>query len=173
MKPHNVDLEPVFVEYQTFLKYLKQGIMIWPFRFSLGYGLEPQGRPVQHGYFNYAGLADEQMDALLESGLHEMDEKKRRQIYVRAHERWLQFLPFIPLFNLNYYMGVSRSLKIPADHFRYGRFHRGFLLQLVGLVRLSFFDSAPQPPQKNQTQAEIGKKIASARKYGFLLQVLE
>ena len=119
MKTHNVDLEPVFVEYQTFLKYLKQGnfdLAVSAFLLDMDWNLKDVLSST--GYFNYAGLADDQMDVLLESGLHEMDEKKRRQIYVRAHERWLRSLPFIPLFNLNYYMGISRSLKIPADHFR-------------------------------------------------------
>jgi ABC-type transport system substrate-binding protein len=70
------------------------------------------------GYFNYAGLADVKMDTLLKAGLREMDEKKRRQIYLNAHESWLESLPLIPLFNLDYFMGITRSIKIPADRFR-------------------------------------------------------
>ena len=119
MKAFNIDLEPVFVEYQTFLKYLKQGnfdLAVSAFLLDMDWNLKDVLSSA--GYFNYAGLADAEMDALLEAGLREMDEKKRRQIYVKAHERWLQSLPFIPLFSLNYYMGVSWSLKVPAGHFR-------------------------------------------------------
>lgn len=119
MKRFNVELEPVFVEYQTFLQYLKQGnydLAVSAFLLDMDWNLKDVLS--SSGYFNYAGLADAEMDALLEAGLREMDEKKRRLIYVKAHDRWLQTLPFIPLFSLNYHMGVSRSLKIPADHFR-------------------------------------------------------
>jgi peptide/nickel transport system substrate-binding protein len=119
MKPFNVELEPVFVEYQTFLKYLKQGnydLAVSAFLLDMDWNLKDILS--SSGYFNYAGLADAKMDALLEAGLREMDEKKRRQIYLNAHERWLRSLPFIPLFNLDYFMGVSRSIKIPAEYFR-------------------------------------------------------
>ncbi|MBN2400628.1 MAG: ABC transporter substrate-binding protein [Candidatus Aminicenantes bacterium] len=118
MKRFNIELEPVFVEYQAFLKYLKKGnfdLAVSAFLLDMDWNLKDVLS--SSGYFNYAGLADSKMDALLEAGLCEMDEKKRRQIYIKAHERWLHTLPFIPLFNLNYYMGVSRSLKVPADHF--------------------------------------------------------
>jgi peptide/nickel transport system substrate-binding protein len=119
MKQFNVELEPVFVEYQTFLKYLKQGnydVAISAFILDMDWNLKDILS--SSGYFNYAGLADAEMDSLLEAGLREMDEKKRRQIYVNAHDRWLESLPFIPLFNLDYFMGISRSLKIPTAYFR-------------------------------------------------------
>jgi peptide/nickel transport system substrate-binding protein len=118
MKPFNVELEPVFVEYQTFLKYLKQGnydLAVSAFLLDMDWNLKDVLS--SSGYFNYAGLADAKMDALLEAGLREMDETKRRQIYLGAHERWLESLPLIPLFSLNYFMGVSRSLNIPAGRF--------------------------------------------------------
>ncbi len=119
MKRFHIDLEPVFVEYQTFLKYLKQGnfdLAVSAFLLDMDWNLKDVLS--SSGYFNYAGLADAKMDALLEAGLREMDEKKRRQIYVNAHARWLESLPLLPLFNLDYFMGISRSLKIPTDHFR-------------------------------------------------------
>jgi peptide/nickel transport system substrate-binding protein len=119
MKSFNVELEPVFVEYQTFLKYLKQGnydLAVSAFLLDMDWNMKDILS--SSGYFNYAGLANAKMDALLEDGLHEMDEKKRRQIYLNAHECWLESLPLIPLFNLDYFMGISRSLKIPADRFR-------------------------------------------------------
>jgi len=119
MKVFNVELEPVFVEYQTFLKYLKQGnfdLAVSAFLLDMDWNLKDILS--SSGYFNYAGFADAKMDALLESGLREMNEKKRRQIYLNAHECWLASLPLIPLFNLNYFMGVSRSLNIPAERFQ-------------------------------------------------------
>jgi peptide/nickel transport system substrate-binding protein len=119
MKAFNVELEPVFVEYQTFLKYLKQGnydLAVSAFLLDMDWNIKDILS--SSGYFNYAGLADAKMDALLEAGLREMDEKKRRQIYLEAHECWLACLPLIPLFNLNYFMGISRAIKIPTDHFR-------------------------------------------------------
>lgn len=119
MKRFNVELEPVFVEYQTFLKFLKQGnydLAVSAFLLDMDWNMKDILS--SSGYFNYAGLADAKMDAVLEAGLREMDEKNRRQIYLDAHERWLESLPLIPLFNLNYYMGVSTSVKIPADRFR-------------------------------------------------------
>jgi len=119
MKRFNVELEPVFVEYQTFLKYVKQGnydLAVSAFLLDMDWNMKDVLS--SSGYFNYARSTDAQMDALLESGLREMDEKKRRQIYVTAHERWLETLPILPLFNLDYFMGISRSIKIPAGHFR-------------------------------------------------------
>ena len=119
MKTFNVELEPIFVEYQTFLKYLKQGnfdLAVSAFLLDMDWNLKDILS--SSGYFNYAGFIDAQMDALLESGLREMDEKKRRRIYVNAHERWLASLPFIPLFSLNYFMGVSNLVKIPAGRFQ-------------------------------------------------------
>ncbi|HSQ34372.1 MAG TPA: ABC transporter substrate-binding protein [Candidatus Binatia bacterium] len=119
MKRFHVELEPVFVEYRTFLKYLKQGnfdLAVSAFLLDMDWNLKDVLS--SSGYFNYAGLTDTVMDALLEAGLREMDEKKRRRIYASAHERWLESLPLIPLFNLNYAMGVSRRLKPPAAHFR-------------------------------------------------------
>lgn len=119
MKSYHIELEPVFVEYQTFLKYLKQGnfdLAVSAFVLDMDWNLKDVLS--SSGYFNYSGFADARMDALLESGLREMDEIKRRGIYRDAHERWLELLPYIPLFNLNYYMGVSRSLKIPAQRYQ-------------------------------------------------------
>ena len=69
------------------------------------------------GYFNYAGYSDARMDAVLEEGMREMDPDKRRKIYERAHDLWLESLPLLPLFSLNYYMGISRAIKVPGDRF--------------------------------------------------------
>jgi ABC-type oligopeptide transport system substrate-binding subunit len=67
------------------------------------------------GYFNYAGYAATAMDDALEAGLREMDEGKRRAIYGRAHDLWREELPLIPLFNLNYYMGLAREITPPRE----------------------------------------------------------
>jgi peptide/nickel transport system substrate-binding protein len=119
MRRFNIALEPVFVEYQTFLKYLKQGdfdLAVSAFLLDMDWNLKDVLSST--GYFNYAGSSDASMDDLLEAGLREMDDKKRRQIYLNAHRRWLQTLPLIPLFNLDYVMGISRSIKVPDERFR-------------------------------------------------------
>jgi peptide/nickel transport system substrate-binding protein len=118
MKAFNIELEPVFVEYQTFLKYLKQGnfdLAVSAFLLDMDWNLKDILS--SDGYFNYAGFSKPEMDAALEDGLREMDAEKRRKIYERAHDLWLESLPLIPLFNLNYYMGVSQGIKIPANRF--------------------------------------------------------
>ena len=118
MKAFNIELEPVFVEYQTFLKYLKQGdfdLAVSAFLLDMDWNLKDILG--SDGYFNYAGFSEQKMDEVLEKGLHEMDAGKRRKIYDHAHDLWLQSLPLIPLFNLNYYMGISRALEIPKSRF--------------------------------------------------------
>jgi peptide/nickel transport system substrate-binding protein len=118
MKGCGIELEPVFVEYQTFLKYLKQGnfdLAVSAFLLDMDWNMKDiLSSP---GYFNYAGFSDPRMDAVLDEGMREMDPDKRRKIYERAHDLWLDSLPLIPLFSLNYYMGISRKIKIPDDRF--------------------------------------------------------
>lgn len=119
LKAFNIELEPVFVEYQTFLKYLKQGnfdLAVSAFLLDMDWNLKDI--LASDGYFNYAGFSKPEMDAVLEEGLREMDAGKRRKIYNRAHDLWLESLPLIPLFNLNYYMGVSRAIEIPKNRFK-------------------------------------------------------
>jgi peptide/nickel transport system substrate-binding protein len=118
MRDFRIELEPVFVEYQTFLKYLKRGdfdLAVSAFLLDMDWNLKDILST--GGYFNYAGFSDPEMDAAMEAGLDEMDAGKRREIYGHAHDRWLESLPLIPLFSLNYYMGVSRAIRIPQDHF--------------------------------------------------------
>lgn len=118
MKPFRIELEPVFVEYQTFLKYLKQGnfdLAVSAFLLDMDWNMKDILS--SEGYFNYAGFSEPEMDAALEDGLREMDAVKRRKIYERAHDLWLESLPLIPLFNLHYYMGVSRAIKITGNRF--------------------------------------------------------
>ncbi len=119
MKRFNVDLDPVFVEYQTFLQYLKKGnfdIAVSAFLLDMDWNMKDVLS--SSGYFNYAGSADAKMDSLLEWGRREMDNNKRRQIYVMAHQRWLETLPLLPLFNLDYHMGISRAVRAPSGRVR-------------------------------------------------------
>jgi len=118
MKSCRVELEPEFVEYQVFLQRLKRGdfdLAVSAFLLDIEWNMKDILSTA--GYFNYAGYADPRMDAALELGLREMDEDKRREIYGRAHDLWLEALPLIPLFNLNYYIGVRRGIAVPARRF--------------------------------------------------------
>jgi len=118
MKGSGIELEPIFVEYQMFLQYLKKGefdLAVSAFLLDMDWNMKDILS--SSGYFNYAGYSDARMDAALEEGLHEMDEEKRRKIYGRAHSLWLETLPLIPLFNLDYYMGVARGIKPAKNRF--------------------------------------------------------
>jgi len=115
MKACGIELEPVFVEYQSFLQYLKQGhfdLAVSAFLLDMDWNMKDILS--SSGYFNYARYSDPRMDAVLEDGLREMDEDQRRKKYDRAHELWLEALPLIPLFSLNYYMGVTRQIAVPG-----------------------------------------------------------
>lgn len=118
MKAENVDLEPEFVEYRMFLQRLKNGdfdLAVSAFLLDIDWNMKDILS--SSGYFNYAGYADPEMDAALEAGLREMDETKRRAVYGKAHEIWSRSLPLIPLFNLNYFMGVARRIALPRQRF--------------------------------------------------------
>jgi ABC-type transport system substrate-binding protein len=67
--------------------------------------------------FNYAALNNSHMNSLLDQGLSETDSEKREEIYRSAHKIWLSELPLIPLFNLYYYIGISRNIPVPPDAF--------------------------------------------------------
>ena len=115
LKSAYIELEPLFLEYHTFLKYLKEG------RFDMalsGYVLDIDWNLrdilASGSFFNYAYYANPAMDQLLATGLQEMDEKKREAIYWQANSLWREELPIIPLFNLYYYVGVSRRVRIPV-----------------------------------------------------------
>ena len=114
LKAEHVELEPEFVEYRMFLQRLKNGdfdLAVSAFLLDIDWNMKDilSGS----GYFNYSGYSDPGMDAALELGLREMDEAKRRRIYEKAHAIWLRDLPLIPLFSLNYYMGVARGIEVP------------------------------------------------------------
>jgi ABC-type transport system substrate-binding protein len=114
LRRENIILEPVFLEYQMFLDSLKKGrfdLAVSGFILDIDYDM----KDVLYGgaYFNYSGYKDDRMDALLDLGLKELDSQKRRRFYHRANEIWKAELPLIPLFNLYYYMGISRQVRIP------------------------------------------------------------
>jgi peptide/nickel transport system substrate-binding protein len=118
MKALGIELTPVFVEYQTFMQRLKKGdfdIAVSAFLLDMDWNMKDILS--SSGYFNYAGLSDPRMDAVLDEGMREMDPAKRRKIYERAHDLWLDSLPLLPLFSLNYTMGVSRRIHVPDDRF--------------------------------------------------------
>jgi peptide/nickel transport system substrate-binding protein len=118
LKADGFDLEPVFVEYRMFLQRLKQGdfdLAVSAFLLDIDWNMKDILS--SSGYFNYAGYSAAAMDAALEAGLREMDDGKRRAIYGRAHDLWRDELPLIPLFNLNYYMGVAREIEPPRERF--------------------------------------------------------
>jgi len=116
LRAENVELEPEFVEYRMFLQRLKNGdfdLAVSAFLLDIDWNMKDILS--SSGYFNYAGYSDPGMDAILEQGLREMDEAKRRRVYERAHAIWLRDLPLVPLFNLNYYMGVARGINVPRQ----------------------------------------------------------
>jgi peptide/nickel transport system substrate-binding protein len=115
LKPFNIHLQPVFLEYHTFLEYLKKGqydIGVSAFILDIDYDMTDIFS--SDSYFNYAHFSCPGMDELLQQGLRELDPGKREEIYLKAHRLWLENLPLIPLFNLYYYVGVSRHIVIPA-----------------------------------------------------------
>ena len=120
LAPLGIALEPEFLEYQGFLKRLRQG----DFDLALSaYLLDIDNNLSDvlgsRGPANYAGYARREMDRLLEAGLAEMNEGARREIYLRAHRLWADDLPLLPLFSLNYYVAVARGVSPPADLFRF------------------------------------------------------
>lgn len=115
IKSFNIHLHPVFLEYHTLLEYLKKGrydIGVSGFILDIDYDMTDIFS--SDSYFNYAYFRSLEMDALLHQGLGELEPGKREEIYLKAHRVWLENLPLIPLFNLYYYVGVSRHIGIPA-----------------------------------------------------------
>jgi len=116
LKSSNILLEPVFLEYHSFLHYLKKGrydMAISGFVLDIDYDMKDIF--YSDAYFNYANFQCLEMDVILNRGLKEMDRQKREQIYMKAHNIWLKELPLIPLFNLYYYVGVSKKVAVPLQ----------------------------------------------------------
>jgi peptide/nickel transport system substrate-binding protein len=114
LKTHNINLEPVFLEYHSFLEYLKKGrfdMAISGFILDIDYDITDIF--CSRSFFNYANYHCPEMEALLAQGLKEPDHQKREEIYMKAHRLWREELPLIPLFNLYYYVGISGKITIP------------------------------------------------------------
>lgn len=119
LKPFNISIDPVFLEYHSFLKLLRDAnfdAAVSGFVLDIDYDMKEIF--YREAYFNYARLVNPRMDELLDRGLKEMDGQKRRAIYTQAHQTWLEELPLLPLFNLYYFMGVSRKIPLPQETFR-------------------------------------------------------
>lgn len=106
---------PLFCEYHTFLARLKEG------RFDAalsGFVLDPEPNLKEMffrgAHFNYSGYADAGMEELIGRAWREMDRGRRMELYRRAHRLWWDHLPFIPLFNLYYYIGMTGAVPSSA-----------------------------------------------------------
>lgn len=116
LKPYDIEIEPLFLEYHTFLQYLKSSrfdIAVSAFLLEIDYDMKDI--LCRNAPFNYANFNDPRMDLLLEQGLRERNVEKREKLYISAHKIWLDELPLLPLFNLFYYMGISKDIKIPGE----------------------------------------------------------
>ncbi|MCK5058402.1 MAG: ABC transporter substrate-binding protein [Candidatus Aminicenantes bacterium] len=136
LKPYNIHLEPLFLEYHTFLHYLKNSrfdIAVSAFLVEIDYDM----KDIFYGgaAFNYATLNNPHMNALLDQGLTETDIEKREDIYRAAHKIWLTELPLVPLFNLYYYIGISRNIPVPPEVYELVGSTGDFLFNIEDWIR--------------------------------------
>jgi len=116
LKPFHISIEPVFLEYHSFLKNLREAnfdAAVSGFVLDIDYDMKEIF--YRDAYFNYAHLVNPRMEELLDQGLKEMNPQKRRAIYRQAHQTWLEEISLLPLFNLYYFMGVSRTIPLPRE----------------------------------------------------------
>lgn len=116
MIAYGIKLEPVFLEYHTMLDRLKKGA----FDMALSAYRMDSATDVMEilqgdSHLNYSGFGDKELDGLMETGTRETNQTRRQGIYSKAHALWLEHLPMLPLFNLYYYVGVSRKIAMPAQ----------------------------------------------------------
>ena len=119
VKAFNIDLQPIFLEYHSFLDALKKGrydVAISGYTMNNDYDISDI--LTGDGYFNYARFRNPDMDALLAAGIREMDPRKREGIYLEAHRLWREHLPVLPLFSLYYYTGVAKRVQIPEHPYQ-------------------------------------------------------
>ncbi len=115
LKSYNIHLSPLFLEYHTFLEYIRKSAYdLAVSGYLLDIDNDMKDIFYSDSYFNYAHFKSPEMDRLLDQGLLELDPVKREAVYLKAQGLWLEELPLIPLFNLYYYMGISRKVKIPG-----------------------------------------------------------
>jgi len=116
LKKYNIKLEPLFLEHQLMLAKIKKNdfeIAVSNFMLDIDYDLKDI--LYSNAYFNYAGYNSLKMDKLLNEGLEEFRFEERKKIYLKANDVWTEDLPFIPLYNLHHYIGVSKRIKIPEN----------------------------------------------------------
>ena len=85
LKPFNIFIQPVFLEYHSFLESLKQGrydIAVSGFILDIDYDMSDILS--SKAYFNYAHFSSPEMDKLLEQGLSESNPRQREEIYLDA-----------------------------------------------------------------------------------------
>lgn len=114
--PLGIELEPVFLEYHSFLDSLKRkdfDLALSGFLLDIDYDM--RDILASGSYFNYAGYSSHEMDRLLDAGLRELASLKRKTVYREAHQVWNTDLPLLPLFSLYYYVGVANNVPIPED----------------------------------------------------------
>lgn len=116
VKPLGIHLEPVFLEYHTMLNRLKKGacdMALFAYRLDTAQDIHQ----ILHSDspLNYSGYKLEKLDHLLDIGIKAVDENKRQKLYSEAHAIWLDNLPILPVFNLYYYVGISKKITLPEE----------------------------------------------------------
>jgi len=119
LQEYNIRLTPRFLEYQTFLHYLKEG------RFDLAVSgilmdaaSDMKSIFCSGSLFNYSGLRNPRMDQLLNKASLEIDGPTQVDLYRKAFSIWQDEMPLIPLFNLYYYVGIARDIPIPSKRYK-------------------------------------------------------
>jgi ABC-type transport system substrate-binding protein len=119
LKNVGVNVHCEFYEYHTFIKRLKTGnFQIALTGFMLESDLDMKDVFHSKSAFNYAGFKNREMDQLLEIGLQVIDYAERVPIYLQAHKVWYNNLPMIPLFQIYYYMGMSRRVTTQSKFYK-------------------------------------------------------
>ncbi len=116
LKAHNIELVPLFLEQQLMLAKIRNKefeMVLSGFVLDIDYDM--RDILYSNSYFNYSGYKSKKMDRLLDMGLNEFDKNRRKNIYIKAHNIWVEDLPLIPLYNLYFYMGVSKEIKMPKN----------------------------------------------------------
>lgn len=116
LERYNIKLKPVFLEYHSFRSRVKQNKFdLAVSGFVLDIDFDMSDILSQNGYFNYAGFNSTAMNRYLIIGLQEMDQQKRRLIYLKAHQVWQEELPMLPLFNRFFYVGIRQKIPVPKN----------------------------------------------------------
>jgi len=117
--PLNIHLEPVFVDYHTLLAFLHEGSFdVAVSGFLMSNSNDVSDIFMSDSGFNYARFNLPQMDTLLKTAEQERIQEKRIAIYKQAHTVWQEHLPLIPLFNLYYYLGISKDIQRPPETYK-------------------------------------------------------